>query len=70
METPTHLDCPYCPAQSFPAATFGLRTSDQGPIWVTRFECPAKHCFYIGKKKENNELRDNDEAFTVGICSE
>jgi len=41
MENPTHLTCPFCPAQAFP--------NDPGGLWhgLVRYGCPAKHQFYI-----------------------
>jgi hypothetical protein len=43
VTTPTHLQCPYCPAQSYPT---GLERWLGTIGAVAQFSCPAKHTFY------------------------
>lgn len=44
---PTHLNCPYCPAQSYPI--YGDNALD-GKL-VRRFVCPASHIFYVNPER-------------------
>jgi len=44
---PTHLNCPWCPAQAFPARCPGS-TFETGYLYG--YKCPAGHVFYIGEK--------------------
>ena len=45
LDNPTHLNCPYCPAQSYPLRAAEINVAPN--VYLQRFECPAKHFFYI-----------------------
>ena len=62
MNYPTHLQCPYCPAQAYPAM---LRGSIDGHLGyptkpVRLYTCPQKHKFYIHPEVQ--------EALNVVVC--
>jgi hypothetical protein len=51
MDNPTHLSCPWCPAQAFPCEV-QLRPN------LLRYQCPARHTFFIRD--------DEDTTFDYG----
>lgn len=48
MSFPTHLTCPYCPAQAFPAKTSILLEQH---VDVMKFQCAVKHSFFVEEEK-------------------
>ena len=56
-DTPSHLNCPYCPAQAFPVkAVIPGSTSTTG--YLLEYLCPARHRFYIGEDTSFNHKED------------
>ena len=47
--SPTHLTCPYCPAQAYPS---GFPRQCTGMGRLLEYKCPANHRFYIVDIKE------------------
>jgi hypothetical protein len=46
MNFPTHLNCPYCPAQAIPKrALFNSEQLKDGSH-IKEYICPAKHTFF------------------------
>jgi hypothetical protein len=39
---PTHLNCPWCPAQAFPSVCLVV-----GDVSTRKYVCPAQHVFFI-----------------------
>ena len=42
-DNPTHLNCPYCPAQAYPSVSLSL----DGETALRKYVCPAQHKFFI-----------------------
>jgi hypothetical protein len=53
---PTHLTCPYCPAQAMPAMARGMVGGEQVRLYV----CPSKHKFYIHPEEINAKPASSD----------
>lgn len=47
---PTHLNCPYCPAQSYPI----VDNLTVGNKLARRFVCPAGHAFFVTPERKND----------------
>ena len=50
---PTHLTCPYCPAQAFVKHRQWVPISQLTRILLIKYSCPAKHEFYVEGEKSN-----------------
>jgi len=46
---PSHLTCPYCPAQAMPT-----NVQQVGVKPLRQYQCPAKHTFYVQPEEEKN----------------
>ena len=54
MNFPTHLTCPYCPAQALPQAGCLYALEDtQFPhtLRLKEYKCPAGHTFFAPEEK-------------------
>lgn len=56
MSFPTYLNCPFCPAQSFPTP----RNKSHKDTDTCLYQCPARHAFLISEQKDTNELREDN----------
>jgi len=42
-DNPTHLNCPFCPAQAYPS----VRLVMEDHLSMRKYICPAQHKFFI-----------------------
>lgn len=54
-ENPTHLACPYCPAQAYLDKTKVVMN------WFLEYKCPANHKFYIEFEDTSFNFGHNQE---------
>jgi hypothetical protein len=56
-DNPTHLNCPWCPAQAFPGV---LLVMDD--LHLRKYVCPAQHAFFIFTEDTSFNFGHNKEA--------
>lgn len=60
MSCPTHLTCPYCPAQAYPKPKKYMLVRE-GTI-ICEYACPANHTFFAREEKSGSETHTSRDA--------
>ena len=55
-DNPTHLNCPYCPAQAFPSVRLVM-----DDLSMRKYVCPAQHVSFILAEDTNFNYGFNKE---------
>jgi hypothetical protein len=55
-DNPTHLTCPWCPAQAYIRGCVNLDPN------LVKYECPAHHRFYIEEEDDSFNFGHNKET--------